>query len=125
MDLQNVNLQTALHLAVERQHVQIVRLLVREGCNLNVQDKDGDTPLHEALRHHTLSQLRQLQDMPDVSVSKVSSQAGPGSQTRSGSQANSGSWTGSGSQTGSGSKAVPGSPVGTVLGLKSGQLHWS
>ena len=93
MDLQNVNLQTALHLAVERQHTQIgiyiinhffsycvikslyhvvfliylflyfflVRLLVRERCNLNVQDKDGDTPLHEALRHHTLSQLRQLQ----------------------------------------------------------------
>ena len=31
-----------------------------------LQDKDGDTPLHEALRHHTLSQLRQLQDMQDV-----------------------------------------------------------
>ena len=30
LDLQNVNLQTALHLAVERQHTQIVRLLVRE-----------------------------------------------------------------------------------------------
>ncbi|XP_066156135.1 E3 ubiquitin-protein ligase MIB1 [Euwallacea fornicatus] len=66
MDLQNVNLQTALHLAVERQHTQIVRLLVREGANLNIADKDGDTPLHEALRHHTLSQLRQLQDVQDV-----------------------------------------------------------
>ncbi|XP_075212896.1 E3 ubiquitin-protein ligase MIB1-like [Lycorma delicatula] len=66
MDLQNVNLQTALHLAVERQHTQIVRLLVREGANLNIPDKDGDTPLHEALRHHTLSQLRQLQDVQDV-----------------------------------------------------------
>merc|ERR1719249_264316 len=65
-DLQNVNLQTALHLAVERQHTQIVRLLVRERANMNIQDKDGDTPLHEALRHHTLSQLRQLQDMQDV-----------------------------------------------------------
>ncbi|ESO07042.1 hypothetical protein HELRODRAFT_191290 [Helobdella robusta] len=41
-------------------------LLVREGCNLNISDKDGDTPLHEALRHHTLSQLRQLQDMQDI-----------------------------------------------------------
>lgn len=66
MDLQNVNLQTALHLAVERQHTQIVRLLVRESANLNIADKDGDTPLHEALRHHTLSQLRQLQDVQDV-----------------------------------------------------------
>ena len=43
-----------------------LQLLVREGCNLNLADKDGDTPLHEALRHHTLSQLRQLQDMQDV-----------------------------------------------------------
>lgn len=66
MDLQNGNLQTALHLAVERQHYQIVHLLVREGANLNIADKDGDTPLHEALRHHTLSQLRQLQDVHDV-----------------------------------------------------------
>ena len=66
LDLQNVNLQTPLHLAVERQHTQIVRLLVREGANVNIADKDGDTPLHEALRHHTLSQLRQLQDMQDV-----------------------------------------------------------
>lgn len=63
MDKQNVNLQTALHLAVERQHVPIVKLLVREGANLNIPDKDGDTPLHEALRHHTLSQLRALQDV--------------------------------------------------------------
>uniref|UniRef100_W5M175 E3 ubiquitin-protein ligase MIB1 n=1 Tax=Lepisosteus oculatus TaxID=7918 RepID=W5M175_LEPOC len=66
LDIQNVNQQTALHLAVERQHTQIVRLLVRAEAKLDVQDKDGDTPLHEALRHHTLSQLRQLQDMQDV-----------------------------------------------------------
>lgn len=43
------------------------QLLVRAEAKLDVQDKDGDTPLHEALRHHTLSQLRQLQDMQDVS----------------------------------------------------------
>lgn len=29
MDLQNVNLQTALHLAVERQHTQIVRVSIK------------------------------------------------------------------------------------------------
>lgn len=43
-----------------------MQLLVRAGAKLDIQDKDGDTPLHEALRHHTLSQLRQLQDMQDV-----------------------------------------------------------
>ncbi|KAL9692296.1 hypothetical protein quinque_016494 [Culex quinquefasciatus] len=63
LHLAALNNHTALHLAVERQHVQIVKLLVREGANLNIPDKDGDTPLHEALRHHTLSQLRQLQDV--------------------------------------------------------------
>jgi E3 ubiquitin-protein ligase mind-bomb len=66
INLQNLNLQTALHLAVERQHFHIVKLLVNKQCNLNMQDKDGDTPLHCILRHHTLSQLRQLQDMHDV-----------------------------------------------------------
>ena len=39
---------------------------MRAGAKLDIPDKDGDTPLHEALRHHTLSQLRQLQDMQDV-----------------------------------------------------------
>uniref|UniRef100_H2YAN7 RING-type E3 ubiquitin transferase n=1 Tax=Ciona savignyi TaxID=51511 RepID=H2YAN7_CIOSA len=71
LDIQNVNQQTPLHLAVERQHTQIVRLLVREGACVNLTDKDGDTPLHEALRHHTLWQLRTLQDKQDVTVGKV------------------------------------------------------
>lgn len=47
-------------------HFSLSQLLVRAGAKLDIQDKDGDTPLHEALRHHTLSQLRQLQDMQDV-----------------------------------------------------------
>ena len=47
------------------------QLLVRAGSKLDIPDKDGDTPLHEALRHHTLSQLRQLQDMQDVGKVKL------------------------------------------------------
>ncbi|OWA50120.1 E3 ubiquitin-protein ligase MIB1 [Hypsibius exemplaris] len=66
MNIQNVNKQTALHLAVERQHSHVVRMLVREGCDVNLPDKDGDTPLHEALRSYTLSQIRRLQDLHDV-----------------------------------------------------------
>lgn len=66
VNVQNINLQTPLHLAVERQHTQLVRLLVKKKASLNIADKDGDTPLHEALRNHTLSQLRQLQDLQDI-----------------------------------------------------------
>ncbi|GAU99720.1 hypothetical protein RvY_10678 [Ramazzottius varieornatus] len=66
MNLLNVNKQTPLHLAVERQHAHVVRMLIKEGCDVNLQDKDGDTPLHEALRSHTLSQIRRLQDLQDV-----------------------------------------------------------
>ena len=43
-----------------------LQLLVREGAHLDVTDKDGDSPLHEALRYHTLLQLKQLQDVKDV-----------------------------------------------------------
>ena len=39
---------------------------MREGAQLDVPDKDGDSPLHEALRYHTLLQLKQLQDVKDV-----------------------------------------------------------
>lgn len=46
--------------------VSFLKLLVREGARLDIPDKDGDTALHEALRHHTLSQLRLLQDRQDV-----------------------------------------------------------
>ena len=63
-DIQNINLQTPLHLAVERRNIQIVRLLVEQGANPDLGDKFGDRPLHEALRHHTMSQLKQLKESP-------------------------------------------------------------
>ncbi|CAF3028444.1 unnamed protein product [Rotaria sp. Silwood2] len=66
INAQNISLQTALHLAVGRQHLQIVNLLCSKNANVNLADKDGDTCLHEALRHHTLSQLKQLQDVGDT-----------------------------------------------------------
>lgn len=34
------------------------QLLVRHNADPNIPDKDGDTPMHEALRHHTLLQLQ-------------------------------------------------------------------
>ena len=33
---------------------------------MDSKDKFGDCPLHEALRHHTMSQLKNLQDGKDI-----------------------------------------------------------
>lgn len=33
---------------------------------MDIGDKFGDRPLHEALRHHTMSQLRHLQADKDI-----------------------------------------------------------
>ncbi|CAB4060140.1 MIB [Lepeophtheirus salmonis] len=55
INVQNMNLQTPLHLAVERQHAHIVRLLVREGCDLNITDKDDDIDLHKGVIEQTKS----------------------------------------------------------------------
>ena len=37
------------------------QLLVEEGASLETQDEGGDTPLHEAVRFHTLLLLKELQ----------------------------------------------------------------
>ena len=44
----------------------IVQLLVEKGASMDIGDKFGDRPLHEALRHHTMSQLRDLQADKDI-----------------------------------------------------------
>lgn len=49
------------------------QLLVEEGADVNYVDKFGDTPLHGALRHHTVTQLRQLHNEHDIT--KVSTSA--------------------------------------------------
>lgn len=44
----------------------MLQLLVEEGACMDMADKFGDRPLHEALRHYTLSQLKHLQAANDV-----------------------------------------------------------
>lgn len=79
----NVNKQTALHLAVERQHADIVKLLVYHSADPNIPDKDGDTPMHEALRHHTLLQLKTVGTPPPPGVGLGNSPRDPNTKFRS------------------------------------------
>ncbi|KAI0277586.1 ankyrin repeat-containing domain protein, partial [Russula aff. rugulosa BPL654] len=45
----NNNRQTALHLASQRGHLDIMRLLLGKGANVEAPDGDGSTPLHQAI----------------------------------------------------------------------------
>lgn len=40
---------TLLHLASKTSNLELIRLLIREGGDVNAQDEDGDTPLHWAM----------------------------------------------------------------------------
>jgi len=63
---QNSKLQSSLHLAVLEQNMELVQLLIKEGASLEMADKDGDTPLHEAVRYHCFLQLKQLHGLANL-----------------------------------------------------------
>jgi len=44
----------------EASRVEILRLLIRHGAELNVHDTDGLTPLHVASRHGNIATLHEL-----------------------------------------------------------------
>jgi E3 ubiquitin-protein ligase mind-bomb len=52
MNAVNSNSRTSLHIAVCKEHVECVRVLLAYRCDVNTQDKDGDTPLHDAINRN-------------------------------------------------------------------------
>ena len=42
-------MKTALHIAVNEEHVDVVNTLLKYGAHTNLQDIDGDTSLHDAI----------------------------------------------------------------------------
>lgn len=59
INIQNLSQQTALHLAIDRQHFEVIKLLLDAKCEVNVQNKEGDNPLHCLIRNYNLSHLKQ------------------------------------------------------------------
>ncbi|CAF0858490.1 unnamed protein product [Brachionus calyciflorus] len=49
LNSRNKKFQSALHIAVCKQHVDSVKILIELGANLNLQDCNGDTPLHDSI----------------------------------------------------------------------------
>ena len=44
---------TPLHQSVIHDDVDIARLLLQHNADVNIQDKDGDTPMHCSIRHRS------------------------------------------------------------------------
>jgi ankyrin repeat protein len=49
INLRNDEGQTALHLALQHGSLDIMRLLLKNGANVDAPDMDGSTPLHQAI----------------------------------------------------------------------------
>ena len=51
INARNKKKETALHLGVSKGFQEVVRLLLTLGAHPNLQDDEGSTPLHEAIKH--------------------------------------------------------------------------
>ena len=75
MDLnsRNKKQQTALHIAVNKEHIEVIKTLLTLGAHTSLQDTDGDTPLHDAIsKKNDLIISLLLDSNADLSICKVS-----------------------------------------------------
>ncbi|XP_046559177.1 ankyrin repeat domain-containing protein 46-like [Haliotis rubra] len=56
----DANGRTVLHLAACRGHTAILRLLINSGCDINAEDRQGNTPLHWCGHIDTLETLVEM-----------------------------------------------------------------
>ncbi|XP_028404349.1 NF-kappa-B inhibitor epsilon-like isoform X2 [Dendronephthya gigantea] len=61
LEIKNFDGLTALHLAVQKKHQNVVEALIQYGANIDVKDgKSGHTPLHHAIDHECCEILQLL-----------------------------------------------------------------
>ena len=63
-----LNGYTALHDAAEENNVASARLLIEAGCDVNIQDIDGWTPLYVAVQNGHTEIVKVLVNSPNISV---------------------------------------------------------
>jgi 26S proteasome non-ATPase regulatory subunit 10 len=51
---------SVLHIAVQKRHLEVVRLLVTENIDIDPEDARGETPLFKAVRNNDLEMVKEL-----------------------------------------------------------------
>eukprot|EP00057_Strongylocentrotus_purpuratus_P018141 XP_011672615.1 PREDICTED: E3 ubiquitin-protein ligase MIB1-like [Strongylocentrotus purpuratus] len=64
----NDNGRRAIHQAAYKGLVDCARVLINHGCDVNVQDTEKDTPLHDAIMKSRLDVIELLVKVPDLDV---------------------------------------------------------
>ena len=59
-DFQNKSLKTPLHLAAEDEMTDAITMLLDINASANIPDKDGDTPVHIAVRKGSIKTMNLL-----------------------------------------------------------------
>ena len=69
----NKNGCTSLHVAVNKQHTNCVRVLLKYKCDVNIQDSYGDTALHDIISKEITKESKIIVDMllatPSINLS--------------------------------------------------------
>ncbi|XP_063451144.1 E3 ubiquitin-protein ligase MIB2 isoform X19 [Pan paniscus] len=75
-DAINSTQSTALHVAVQRGFLEVVRALCERGCDVNLPDAHSDTPLHSAISAGTGASgiVEVLTEVPNIDVTATNSQ---------------------------------------------------
>jgi ankyrin repeat protein len=68
VNYQNSKGRTALHILIRRKNRPCFEYLLTHGANVNIQDKDGFTPLHSALQEKCEDFLNTLINVADLNV---------------------------------------------------------
>ncbi|XP_008395712.1 NF-kappa-B inhibitor epsilon [Poecilia reticulata] len=72
LDIQNNLYQSPLHLATYLNLTHVVTTLMKKGASLELQDQDGNTPLHVACQHGQLECVTEMtRDLPPSSLAPV------------------------------------------------------
>ncbi len=60
VNIKNGDGKTPLHIAVEKNYEDIVRLLLQKNADLNTKDNNGNTPLHIAVKNGNYFVVKEL-----------------------------------------------------------------